>query len=46
MLAPGAAEVLAAVERAHPSATISFDPNCRPSIIPTWTMPAPRPKSS
>ena len=34
MLAPGAAEVLAAVERAHPSATISFDPNCRPSIIP------------
>jgi fructokinase len=33
MLAPGAAEVLAAVEHAHPSATISFDPNCRPSII-------------
>jgi fructokinase len=25
--------VLAAVEHAHPSATISFDPNCRPSII-------------
>jgi fructokinase len=33
MLAPGAAEVLAAVERAHPASTISFDPNCRPSII-------------
>ena len=33
MLAPGATEVLAAVEHAHPSATISFDPNCRPSII-------------
>jgi fructokinase len=33
MLAPGAAEVLAAVEHAHPSTTVSFDPNCRPSII-------------
>lgn len=33
MLAPGATTVLAAVEYAHPSATISFDPNCRPSII-------------
>jgi fructokinase len=33
MLAPGATEVLAAVEHAHPLATISFDPNCRPSII-------------
>jgi len=33
MLAPGAAEVLAAVEYAHPSTTVSFDPNCRPSII-------------
>ncbi|MFD5278360.1 carbohydrate kinase [Pseudarthrobacter sp. NPDC058362] len=33
MLAPGAKEVLAAVEFAHPHATISFDPNCRPSII-------------
>ncbi|MFC9354479.1 carbohydrate kinase [Arthrobacter sp. NPDC057013] len=33
MLAPGAAEVLAAVEHAHPASTISFDPNCRPSII-------------
>ncbi|WP_307033298.1 carbohydrate kinase [Arthrobacter sp. B3I4] len=33
MLAPGAADVLAAVEHAHPSMTISFDPNCRPSII-------------
>jgi fructokinase len=34
MLAPGAADVLAAVEQSHPFATISFDPNCRPSIIP------------
>jgi fructokinase len=33
MLAPGATDVLAAVEYAHPRATISFDPNCRPSII-------------
>lgn len=33
MLQPGAAEVLAAIEHAHPSATISFDPNCRPSIV-------------
>ncbi|MEV7662761.1 carbohydrate kinase [Paenarthrobacter sp. NPDC089316] len=32
-LEPGAAEVLAAVEQAHPGSTISFDPNCRPSII-------------
>ena len=34
MLAPGAAEVLSAVEHAHPLATISFDPNCRPAISP------------
>ncbi|GAC1459554.1 MAG: carbohydrate kinase [Pseudarthrobacter sp.] len=33
MLAPGAAAVQAAVEHAHPAATISFDPNCRPSIV-------------
>ena len=33
MLAPGAADVLAAVEHAHPAVTVSFDPNCRPSII-------------
>lgn len=33
MLAPGAEDVLAAVEHAHPFATIGFDPNCRPSII-------------
>ena len=33
MLSPGAHEVLAAVERAHPQATITFDPNCRPTII-------------
>ncbi len=32
-LEPGAAEVIAAVEHAHPASTISFDPNCRPSII-------------
>lgn len=32
-LEPGAAEVFAAVEHAHPNSTISFDPNCRPSII-------------
>jgi fructokinase len=32
-LEPGAAAVLAAVEHAHPGCTISFDPNCRPSII-------------
>ena len=25
--------MLAAVEHAHPSTTVSFDPNCRPSII-------------
>jgi fructokinase len=33
MLAPGATEVLAGVEFAHPHATIRFAPNCRPSII-------------
>ena len=33
MLSPGADAVLHAVERAHPTATISYDPNCRPSII-------------
>lgn len=33
MLAPGAEQVLAAVLHAHPHATISYDPNCRPSII-------------
>lgn len=32
-LEPGAAAVLAAVEQAHPNSTISFDPNCRPSLI-------------
>ncbi|WP_405474069.1 carbohydrate kinase [Paenarthrobacter ilicis] len=32
-LEPGAAEVIAAVEHAHPNSTISFDPNCRPTII-------------
>ncbi|MCC3266188.1 carbohydrate kinase family protein [Arthrobacter gengyunqii] len=33
MLRPGADAVLQAVERARPSATITYDPNCRPSII-------------
>jgi fructokinase len=33
MLEPGARDVFTAVERAHPLATISYDPNCRPSII-------------
>ncbi len=33
MLQPGADAVLRAVERARPSATITYDPNCRPSII-------------
>lgn len=33
MLAPGAAQVLAAVVALRPRATISYDPNCRPSII-------------
>ena len=33
MLSPGAQQVLNAVERARPAATISYDPNCRPSIV-------------
>ncbi|MER2133642.1 MAG: carbohydrate kinase [Arthrobacter sp.] len=33
MLSPGADEVLTAVEQAHPQATITYDPNCRPTII-------------
>lgn len=33
MLAPGADQVLAAVIDAHTRSTISYDPNCRPSII-------------
>ncbi len=33
MLTPGAHEVLTAVEHARPTATISYDPNCRPTII-------------
>lgn len=33
MLSPGAHEVLTAVEQAHPQATITYDPNCRPTII-------------
>ena len=37
MLAPGAEQVLRAVRHAHPLATISYDPNCRPSIVPDAT---------
>ncbi|WP_026821273.1 carbohydrate kinase family protein [Arthrobacter castelli] len=33
MLQPGASTVLTAVEHARPTATISYDPNCRPTII-------------
>ncbi|NKX51727.1 carbohydrate kinase [Arthrobacter deserti] len=33
MLEPGAHAVLAAVQRAHPGALISYDPNCRPTLI-------------
>ncbi|CAL8896513.1 carbohydrate kinase family protein [Kocuria varians] len=34
MLEPGASVVVDAVERARRTALISYDPNCRPSIIP------------
>lgn len=33
MLTPGAQDVLTAIQRAHPFATITYDPNCRPTII-------------
>jgi fructokinase len=33
MLAPGADDVLALVTAAHPLATVTYDPNCRPTII-------------
>ncbi len=33
VLEPGAATVLAAIERARPHATISYDPNVRPSFV-------------
>ncbi|MEC5199428.1 fructokinase [Arthrobacter sp. PL16] len=33
MLSPGADEVLSLVIAAHPLVTVSYDPNCRPSII-------------
>lgn len=33
MLQPGADSVLHAVEKAHPQATICYDPNCRPTLI-------------
>ncbi|MDN5700715.1 MAG: carbohydrate kinase [Kocuria sp.] len=34
MLEPGATMVRKAVERAHDHALVSYDPNCRPTIIP------------
>jgi fructokinase len=33
MLAPGAQDVLALVTAAHPLVTVTYDPNCRPTII-------------
>ncbi|KNC18726.1 ribokinase [Arthrobacter sp. RIT-PI-e] len=33
MLEPGAEDVLALVRDAHPRVTVTYDPNCRPSII-------------
>lgn len=33
MLEPGARDVLTAIRHARPFATISYDPNCRPTII-------------
>lgn len=33
MLDPGAHDVLAAIQHARPFATVSYDPNCRPTII-------------
>jgi len=33
MLEPGAAKVFATVVATHPRATITYDPNCRPSIV-------------
>ncbi|MFJ6279547.1 MAG: carbohydrate kinase family protein [Actinomycetes bacterium] len=33
MLAPGARDVLAAIRSVRPAATVSYDPNCRPTII-------------
>ncbi|WP_146359641.1 carbohydrate kinase family protein [Arthrobacter yangruifuii] len=33
MLPPGAGHVLRAVEQARPGCTITYDPNCRPTII-------------
>ncbi|THJ68763.1 carbohydrate kinase [Arthrobacter echini] len=33
MLTPGADDVLALVRSAHPGITITYDPNCRPTII-------------
>lgn len=32
-LEPGASAVLASIQRAHPGATISYDPNVRPSLM-------------
>ena len=33
MLDPGAHDVLASIQHARPFATVSYDPNCRPTII-------------
>jgi fructokinase len=33
MLAPGAQDVLASIRSMRPAATVSYDPNCRPTII-------------
>lgn len=33
MLAPGAHDVLTAIQHARPFATVTYDPNCRPTII-------------
>lgn len=34
ILEPGATTVMDMLRRLHPNATISYDPNCRPSIVP------------
>lgn len=34
VLAPGCEDVLRLLERVRPTSTISFDPNCRPSVTP------------
>ena len=46
MLEPGAHVVAAAFEAARDSALLSYDPNCRPTLIHTSTRAAPGLKSS